>query len=53
VGILWGGAIVIAGLVSGVSDQGGSYGAGQVTAFVFGIAFFLAGGRAVIMHVRR
>ncbi len=48
IGVLWGGAIVISGVVSGMSD--GAYGAGQTTAFLFGIVFLLAGGRAILKY---
>jgi hypothetical protein len=51
IGALWGGAIVISGLASGVS--GGAYGGGQVAAIVFGFVFLLVGGRAIVKYARR
>lgn len=48
IGVLWGGAIVISGLVRGMSD--GAYGAGQMIAFVFGIVLLLLGTRAIMKY---
>jgi hypothetical protein len=50
IGVLWGGGIVVSGIVSGMSD--GAYGAGQAGAFVFGVVFLVAGARAINKHRR-
>ena len=48
VGVLWGGAILVLGLLSGVSD--GAYGGGQIAGLVFGLLLLVAGGRAVMKY---
>jgi hypothetical protein len=51
IGVLWGGAMLISGVLRGVSGSG-SYAAGQVTALGFGVALFAAGGWTLMKRFR-
>lgn len=43
IAVLWGAAILLFGIIKGIS--GGSYGAGQLVALLFGVALVVAGVR--------
>ena len=43
IGVLWGGAIVVSNLVRGVPSASGSYGAGALAGFLFGLGLVAAG----------
>ncbi len=45
IAIAWGAAILLFGVIKGIS--GGSYGAGQLVAVLFGVALVVAGVRAL------
>jgi hypothetical protein len=53
VGIVWGAAILIAGLAGVTQSHGASYGAGQMAGYVFGVVFLLAGLVAVRNGLRQ
>lgn len=42
IAVVWGAAILAFGIIKGISGSG-SYGAGQITALLFGVALVLAG----------
>lgn len=55
IGVLWGVAILIYGLVGNHHDRfssNSSYQAGETAALVFGVLFLIVGARAVIKSLR-
>jgi hypothetical protein len=52
IGVFWGGAVLIYGLVTGI-DGGGSYAGGQVAALVVAAVVVVAGSRTLVRHLRR
>ena len=43
IGVIWGGAILISGILKGGSADKGAYGAGEYLGFIFGGLLFCAG----------
>jgi hypothetical protein len=52
VGVVWGAAMVVAGLANGVFSEAGADGAGRVTAFAFGVLLLLVSGWTLVKHLR-
>jgi hypothetical protein len=53
IGVLWGGGLIVSALVHGIPMPGSSYGTGAFVGFLFGIALFAAGARALVVGRRR
>ena len=43
IGVLWGGGILVAGIVKGCPEGEGAYGSGQIAGLVFGGLLFVVG----------
>jgi hypothetical protein len=43
IGTVWGGAILVSGLLKGVSEGSGAYAAGSTAGLIFGALLFLVG----------
>ena len=52
IGVLWGGAMTVNGLASGVPSPGNSYGAGQILGLVIGLLLFSLGIWTLVKHAR-